>query len=520
MDFKKQIIWIIAVCLRILIHFRPVLSDCCPDTIRIQTTGYPVHVFSSLNDHCEAPCEINLNGERKIVLLSEQSSLLSRPKVECQAMDFGIVHLPSRNVPSSIEVPFPIRSKDYRLGVFCDNNFDTDCSVITDQEKGSFKKIWKNSDYPDEDVIDIILAPDRKHYLIITEHHAFQKNVFTSKILIRLGNVIDSESQLIQIPPEGQFSFATPWLDTRKYDYFFENKNSGWFSGDSMWFSIPYCIMAGKFPLDQNCFTRIINVQNPTIFHDLDSGSEPYHCNWHGERPWLLCRASDEINVAKLVGNDLTVYRHAVTQIQVRIGYLIDWFGDFIAPVGSGRTSLYDPVTGQLARQLEGNHVFLYSPAEKLLITSGNSTLLENSKKREEKPLFFYDENLELQGSKKYVYDRDSKLIFFEPVPSQLSGLYDFLLSHPSQEIDDFLIVNHFGLDYEPERKYVLMGNWLAVVTFPEPFMNYPNFEMVKEIFNVYKKPCYCSGAIGCNNESLVNSISDYYFFPKPEVQE
>lgn len=221
-----------------------------------------------------------------------------------------------------------------------------------------------------------------------------------------------------------------------------------------------------------------------------------------------------------MIGKDMAVYRYPYSQFPIRNGFAIDWFEDFIAPVSSFRTSLYDPFTGQLSHQLEGTHFFLYSPVEKLLITSESIIPRKYIESLYEHKLYFYDKNLELQGSKTYIYYPDSKIDRFNQVPPQLSGLYDFLLSYPSQELDDLCLFDRFGIDYKPERKYLLIGDWLVVVTFPEPLTNYPDLEWVNELFERHKQSSSCVEVFGCKNEDLVNTIVEYYYFPKPEVQE
>ena len=125
--------------------------------------------------------------------------------------------------------------------------------------------------------------------------------------------------------------------------------------------------------------------------------------------------------------------------------------------------------------------------------------------------LFFYNK-FTLVGEKLFVSHNKIRTNFSDSDVPNLFSAFNFLLTQKSYTIYEDDVLAQLGIDFDPNREYRWTGDFIQVSSNRKNIESEPYLETIGRL-KVFL-PNFSPDNI------ILNSISDYYFFPKPEVQE
>lgn len=502
--------------------------------VEILSERLPAHAFTSVRESCEVPCKLHLLGAEEVTLFfpgTHESSGNKDIYGERSFFDIAIIHIPPDYDSNTIFLPafdgydhfFEFQLSDDSEGLDCHflgNGREKTCSFRADDFSDDWYTIWNDTDK--EHMYNISLSPNRKHYVLGTEKKGFAatQDYLELQHQLYLGNLI---------PLEGG------------YDNFEKNRTlfplaplqrgvSRGFSADSDWLLVEIRNNtpkeSGEIALSYEY--KIINMTNIDLQYNVISGDNVSICMWNPTKTLLYCNQNAGIDrvltIFELDNGQFNSYTYPNTNLPTRAGYGIRWIDGYLysSIYYSRNLDLYEPKTGELARQLKGEYIFLYSPKEKLLITKEK---IDGNHDYSLKTLHFY-RDLEYEGSKEYIFNYENKneIGIKRDTVESLSGLYNFLLNFPSERISTQDLLNYFDICQEENQKYLLYGDWLVVPKHPKLVLENGKFEQFMYIYdlllsdNTYRNTLHLD--LDYKDTYMINAVTDYYFFPKPEVQK
>lgn len=502
--------------------------------IEILSERLPAHAFTIGSESCEVPCKLYLYGSREVTLFYPNKIESTDNKDiygERSFFDIAVVHISENNDLNTIYLPafdgynhfFEFKLKTDTKGLDCHfwkSDSKQTCSFRANDFSDDWYTIWNDTD--DEQLYDISLSPDRRHYVLGTE----KKKIAATQDYIELqhqlyfGNLISLGNGYANFEKNRTLLPLNP----------LQRGVSRGFSADSEWLLLE---IRNKKPnesgeIAESYDYKIINTTDFDLEYDIISDDRVSFCWWSPIKTLLFCNRNagmtNELSIIELENGQFNSYTYPNKNLPTRAGLGIRWIDDYLySSIPYSRSlDLHDPRTGELARQLKGEHIFLYSPKENLLITVEQ---VERNLDYSIKALHFY-RDLEYEGSKEYIFNYANKneIETKRDTVESLSGIYNFLLNFPNERISTSDLLNFFGIRQEPNQNYLLYGDWLVVPKHPKLFQENDQFERFEHIYGllISDKTYRNTLHLGLDYEDtyMINSITDYYFFPKPEFQE
>lgn len=466
------------------------------------------YFFSDPDHFCKSPCFLDLGVNDWFIFISEKNVPAGDSSENEMGIDIGIVHNPDLTQPFVIDLLEGKRKPQHVQKMLSRNG---DYRVVLNVDTLETQENWTNTE--NEKIVGFVISPNRVYSLLQTEliNPKDELSNPERKIYLRKFNRSQDQNQTADylIPLSSPPGFKG------------EIKS---FSKNSDWFLIEYDKVRSVSPeYGAPTFYRVIKSDDPDIYFDVGYDEEFAYCMWNHFYPWLFCASISHYAVYELKEDKIEHFSYSRdTYPPVLKIFSIDWISKFVH-FGSFTDydddaedfELYDIETGRLALELKGKELFHYSPDEDLMITSRNIDRENNTLVYK---LFFY-RGFDYEGEKELVSSFKISYESGDLFVDELKDLYNFMLNFERPQITEEDLLAKVNLTYDPELRYSLAGDFLRVSTPFELFEEKLKNEPIKNFVEQYLKEKMTRSQSSPDSIRL-NSITDYYFFPKPETQE